>query len=229
LLEEHLSRQDREHDPDRFWDHALQRDSSISRHASAAQPQPSRNASARDAVVDLRMPTSTRRAAYGRRIERCSRESSAVRPSYELHLYESVECRDAAMRTIRGSELPDPITKLTWGTPSPSPPPSPRGRLEDGDVVAVSVDVESAAGTVRNASRLPVCVQPDSRPDISIALATGRTHVGRVGGTSHQRVPLRSAPPPPPVMAAPAPSRWAPRWRRPAAASRGDDARRPID
>jgi len=105
------------------------------------------------------------------------RERSVRRPDqYELHVYETVALRDGDHANNPWlQELPDPITKLTWGHGlAIAPAVADRLGVQDGDVVAVTgreVRVE-----------LPVWRQPGQSPaTVSIALGYGRTHAGRVG------------------------------------------------
>ena len=95
---------------------------------------------------------------------------------YELHLYESVTQRDGRHANNPWlQELPDPITKLTWGHGLVMAPATARRLdVEDGDVVAVS------GGAVR--VELPAFVQPGQSPGtVSMALGYGRTHAGKAG------------------------------------------------
>ncbi len=97
---------------------------------------------------------------------------------FELHLYETVALRDGRHANNPWlQELPDPITKLTWGHGlAVAPAAAERLGVRDGDVVAVS------GGAVR--VELPVCMQPGQSPGtVSIALGYGRTRAGKVGGS----------------------------------------------
>jgi Fe-S-cluster-containing dehydrogenase component len=106
--------------------------------------------------------------------ERLSAPHAADR--FELHLYETVGLRDGAHANNPWlQELPDPVTKVTWGNyASIAPAAAARLGIADGDVVTVD-----AAGT---RIELPAHVQPgQSATTISIALGYGRTRAGRVG------------------------------------------------
>jgi molybdopterin-containing oxidoreductase family iron-sulfur binding subunit len=94
----------------------------------------------------------------------------------EAHLHETVAQRDGRHANNPWlQELPDPITKLTWGHAlAVAPAAAARLGVLDGDVVAVS------SGAVR--VELPVCIQPGQAPGtVSIALGYGRTRSGKVG------------------------------------------------
>ncbi|HEY3159563.1 MAG TPA: 4Fe-4S dicluster domain-containing protein [Vicinamibacterales bacterium] len=96
---------------------------------------------------------------------------------YELHLYETVGQRDGAHANNPWlQELPDPVSKVTWGNyAAVAPSFASRLGVSSGDVVALD------AGTGR--IELPVCVQPGQSPRaISVALGYGRRRAGRVGG-----------------------------------------------
>ena len=95
---------------------------------------------------------------------------------YELHLYETVALRSGHHANNPWlQELPDPITKLTWGHGlAIAPEVADRLGVHDGDVVAVTsreLRVE-----------LPVWRQPGQSPAaVSIAIGYGRTGAGPVG------------------------------------------------
>ena len=94
----------------------------------------------------------------------------------ELHLYEPVGVRDGAHANNPWlQELPDPVSKVTWGNyAAVAPALASRLGLADGDVVAI----EKGERRVE----LPVLVQPGQSPaTISVALGYGRTRGGRVG------------------------------------------------
>jgi molybdopterin-containing oxidoreductase family iron-sulfur binding subunit len=105
------------------------------------------------------------------------RELSVRRPDeYELHVYETVALRDGHHANNPWlQELPDPITKLTWGHGvAIAPAVADRLELQDGDLVSVT------SGEVR--VELPAWRQPGQSPTtVSIARGYGRTHAGRVG------------------------------------------------
>jgi molybdopterin-containing oxidoreductase family iron-sulfur binding subunit len=143
-----------------FWDGALQRGVTRLPRAGAGKEVP---------VPDF---TGDWQAA--------AREIGAVaRPvegTYELHLYESVPLRDGRHANNPWlQELPDPITKLTWGNAAAvAPATAARLGLANGDVVSLRAE----GATIE----LPVFVQPGQDPrTISVALGHGRRAVGKAG------------------------------------------------
>jgi Fe-S-cluster-containing dehydrogenase component len=110
---------------------------------------------------------------------------AARRPDrYELALFESVALRDGRHANNPWlQELPDPMTRITWGNVAAIAPSLAAERgLETGDVVAIA----TGAGRLQ----LPVFVQPGQQArTISVALGHGRTRVGkagdRVGGNAY--------------------------------------------
>jgi molybdopterin-containing oxidoreductase family iron-sulfur binding subunit len=95
---------------------------------------------------------------------------------FELHAYETVALRDGRHANNPWlQELPDPITKVTWGNYAAiAPAVGDRLGVKDGEVVAVS------NGDTR--LELPVCRQPGQSPaTVSIARGYGRSAAGRVG------------------------------------------------
>ncbi len=168
-------RQQKEQNFDRFWDHALQlgfvdvgNGSDDTDRESASTPAPPFAADLQAAIVSLRTDRYLTRAEQS--------EPSDEHEHYELQLYESIGLRDGRHANNPWlQEMPDPITKLTWGhAVAIAPATAARLALEEGDVIAVS-----------NESRrveLPIVIQPGQSPTtLSIALGYGRTQVGRVG------------------------------------------------
>ena len=95
---------------------------------------------------------------------------------YEVHLYETVGVRDGAHANNPWlQELPDPVTKVTWGNYAAiAPAVASRLGIATGDVVAIDT------GTAR--VEVPAYVQAGQSPRvISLAVGYGRTRVGRVG------------------------------------------------
>jgi molybdopterin-containing oxidoreductase family iron-sulfur binding subunit len=95
---------------------------------------------------------------------------------YEVQLYESVALRDGRHANNPWlQELPDPISKVTWGNyAAVAPATAAKIKLTDGDVVRLKTD----AGQIE----VPVFIQPGQRPGtISVALGYGRNKVGRAG------------------------------------------------
>jgi len=95
---------------------------------------------------------------------------------YELQLYESVALRDGRHANNPWlQELPDPISKTTWGNFAAMAPAAARELgLREGDVVSLRTDQAQIS--------LPVFVQPgQDAHTISIALGYGRKRVGKAG------------------------------------------------
>jgi Fe-S-cluster-containing dehydrogenase component/anaerobic selenocysteine-containing dehydrogenase len=153
-------RQDRYATFDEFWDHAL--------HDGVFALAP-RAASARRFAGDWHEAG----AAILREHERSAEGQGADR--FEVHLYETVGLRDGAHANNPWlQELPDPVTKVTWGNyAAVAPAVASRLGLASGDVVVLE------AGATR--VEMPVQVQPgQSSRTISVALGYGRTAAGRV-------------------------------------------------
>src|SRR5262249_38736359 len=96
--------------------------------------------------------------------------------TYELHLYESVGLRCGRHANNPWlADLPDPLTKVTWGNVATIAPSTGRKLgVTEGDVISL----RTANGNVE----VPVFLQPgqDTRT-ISVALGHGRKNVGKVG------------------------------------------------
>ena len=95
---------------------------------------------------------------------------------YELHFYESVALRDGRHANNPWlQELPDPISKVTWGNcAAVAPKLADSLGLRDGDVVSLKTD--------QGQIELPSFIQPGQNDrTISIALGYGRTHAGKAG------------------------------------------------
>jgi molybdopterin-containing oxidoreductase family iron-sulfur binding subunit len=106
--------------------------------------------------------------------------------SYELHLCESVPLRDGRHANNPWlQELPDPITKVTWGNCAAVSPQLARHlEVKEGDVLSIK------SGSAEIA--LPVFIQPgqDGRT-VSVALGYGRDKAGRVAsGVGANAFPL---------------------------------------
>jgi molybdopterin-containing oxidoreductase family iron-sulfur binding subunit len=116
-------------------------------------------------------------AAAARIRDEIRREPPGGQPDhFELHVFETVALRDGRHANNPWlQELPDPITKLTWGHGlAIAPVVADRLGLQDGEVVKVT------GGGAR--VELPVWRQPGQRSTtVSIALGYGRTHAGPVG------------------------------------------------
>jgi molybdopterin-containing oxidoreductase family iron-sulfur binding subunit len=146
---------------DEFWDHSL--------HDGVFVPPP-RTASPPRFEADV--------TAAAASVVRDHGQSLAGRHAdrYEVHLYETVALRDGAQANNPWlQELPDPVSKVTWGNyASIAPAVASRLGVDNGDIVALD------DGTRR--IEVPVHVQPGQSPRaISIAVGYGRTRAGRVG------------------------------------------------
>jgi molybdopterin-containing oxidoreductase family iron-sulfur binding subunit len=156
-------RQQAEPDFDRFWDRTLQA-------GFIELPVEPGTWNQEPPAVDVAGAAETIRSRHAQP------NSRADDSRFSLHLYESVVLRDGRHANNPWlQELPDPITKITWGhTVAIAPPVAQRLGLADGDVVRV----RSARGAVE----LPASVQPGQCPTtVSIALGYGRRRAGRVG------------------------------------------------
>jgi Fe-S-cluster-containing dehydrogenase component/anaerobic selenocysteine-containing dehydrogenase len=103
-------------------------------------------------------------------------ESARADDHYELHFYESVALRDGRHANNPWlQELPDPITKVTWGNyAAVSPKLARKLGLSEGDVVSLK--------TEKGRLQLPVFLQPGQHEkSISVALGYGRKQVGKAG------------------------------------------------
>jgi molybdopterin-containing oxidoreductase family iron-sulfur binding subunit len=144
-----------------FWDHSLER-GFVDLGVSAEQAPASPDAAWRDA---LRTLDEEHRQARDRGPDR-----------YELSLFESVALRDGRHANNPWlQELPDPITKVSWGNVAAvSAQLAGELGLAEGDVVSLAT--ESAR------IELPVFVQPGQEArTISVALGHGRTRAGKAG------------------------------------------------
>jgi len=94
----------------------------------------------------------------------------------EVHLYEGVALRDGSHAGNPWlQELPDPVSKVTWGNYAAiAPALARRAGISDGDVVLIQGESSRL--------ELPAMVQPGQSPfAVSIALGYGRTAAGHVG------------------------------------------------
>lgn len=139
---------------DSFWDHTLQR--GVVTLPSAAAAPGSFHGDWKEAARKI------------------TKQSSAKDDSLELHFYESVALRDGRQANNPWlQELPDPISKVTWGNyAAVAPSLAARMGLSNGHVVSLK--------TEKGQIELPAFIQPgqDSRT-ISIALGYGRTAAGK--------------------------------------------------
>jgi molybdopterin-containing oxidoreductase family iron-sulfur binding subunit len=150
-------RQRAEADFDRFWDDTL-----------------------KSGIFNIPPPPSAIRftgdlESAARRVRETQQRTLSTSDHYEVHLYETVGQRDGRHANNPWlQELPDPVTKLTWGHAlAVTPATATRLGVREGDVVAVR-----GASSVE----LPVVIQPGQAPGtVSIALGYGRTRAGKVG------------------------------------------------
>jgi len=97
---------------------------------------------------------------------------------YELHFYESVALRDGRHANNPWlQELPDPVSKVTWGNyAAVAPKLAEKLGLKQDDVLRLKTD--------RGEIELPVFLQPGQEArTISVAMGYGRTHVGKAGNS----------------------------------------------
>jgi molybdopterin-containing oxidoreductase family iron-sulfur binding subunit len=149
---------------DGFWDSTLERGLlDLGAPAQAPAAAPDTGGDWRGAVATLR--DEAQRASPGERGDR-----------YELAMFESIALRDGRHANNPWlQELPDPITKITWGNVAAiAPSLADRLGLRDGDVVKLT----TAAGTIE----VPVFQQPGQHPrTLSVALGYGRKQAGKAG------------------------------------------------
>jgi Fe-S-cluster-containing dehydrogenase component/anaerobic selenocysteine-containing dehydrogenase len=161
-------KQQRFHSFDEFWDHALHDGVFVDPAPSAARPH---GGSGANAVI-----TSVRSAVRAIALDRQRAADARASDRYDLHLYETVGLRDGRHANNPWlQELPDPVTKVTWGNYVVLAPSTATALgVASGDVVRV------AAGD--RVCELPAHVQPGQAPrTVSIALGYGRERAGRVG------------------------------------------------
>jgi molybdopterin-containing oxidoreductase family iron-sulfur binding subunit len=147
------------HDPDSFWEQSLQR---------GVLALPSSGASAPAHRGDWKAAASAILQAHQR--------TARADDRYELHFYENVAARDGRHANNPWlQELPDPISKVTWGNYAAiSPQLAEKLSVREGDVVRLSAD--------RGELELPAFIQPGQEArTISVALGYGRKQVGKVG------------------------------------------------
>jgi molybdopterin-containing oxidoreductase family iron-sulfur binding subunit len=147
---------------DAFWDRCLER-GTVVLAAPVAPPASSLRPVWQEAAKSV--------------VEEYKQARAARRPDrYELHLYESVALRDGRHANNPWlQELPDPMTKVTWGNVAAvAPALAERLELVTGDVVSIKTETAEI--------ELPVVVQPGQEGrTISIAIGYGRQRVGKAG------------------------------------------------
>jgi molybdopterin-containing oxidoreductase family iron-sulfur binding subunit len=175
---------------DELWDRSLERGVLELQEAPAsALGAPAAIASGTAAASAVTLPEAARREG----LEAAVRGLAAAAPTrraageLEVRFYPSVALRDGRWANNPWlQELPDPLSKMTWGNWIAVPPAlATRSGIADGDVVALA-----AGGAVLE---LPAVVQP-GLPDgaVAVALGYGRTHAGKVAdGVGKNAFPLR--------------------------------------
>jgi MoCo/4Fe-4S cofactor protein with predicted Tat translocation signal len=151
------------------------------------------NAALHDGVLQRDLPSVPAPALRAEAVTQASRAAEAVRPvtGFELVLAPSTELWDGRYANNPWlQELPDPITKNTWGNPLlVSVADAKRLGLDNGDLVRLTVDGQSL--------ETPVVVQPGQAAGVlSLSLGYGRkaTILGRTVGQN--AYPLLGADPP---------------------------------
>jgi len=169
-------RQDRYRDFDDFWDRSLEAG------GCSLPPVPSQPVADRG---DLAPAVALVLAAHQTAL--AARRQGGI----EVRLHEKVALRDGRNANNPWlQELPDPVTKVTWGNyVSVSPRMATELRLAEGDVVALHGS--SAPGNTARLE-LPVQIQPGQPAGaVSVALGYGRTAAGKVGnGVGANAFPL---------------------------------------
>jgi len=149
-------------DFDSFWDRALEQ-GTVDVGAGS--------------MVSLDRSAADWRAAAATLVEENRRARASRQPNrLELACFESVAMRDGSHANNPWlQELPDPITKVTWGNAAViAPELATTLGVSEGDVVALT--------TGRGRVELPVFVQPGQEPrTVSVALGHGRSRVGKAG------------------------------------------------
>jgi Fe-S-cluster-containing dehydrogenase component len=114
--------------------------------------------------------------AVDRILKQAGETSADVDKSFELHFHETVPMRDGRHANNPWlQELPDPITKVTWGNYAAMAPWTAKQLgVDQGDVIRLKAGPRQL--------ELPAFVQPgQERRTISVALGHGRQQVGRAG------------------------------------------------
>jgi MoCo/4Fe-4S cofactor protein with predicted Tat translocation signal len=173
-------RQNRDRDFDTFWDRSLEAGGvSLAPADSPTTPLPGAADLARDAPALLAEMTAL---LDGHRQALAARQGGGT----EVRLHEKVALRDGRQANNPWlQELPDPVTKVTWGNyVSISPKTAAELGLAEGDVVALRGREQKI--------ELPVQIQPGQPAGaVSVALGYGRTAAGKVGnGVGANAFPL---------------------------------------
>ncbi|HEY7401884.1 MAG TPA: TAT-variant-translocated molybdopterin oxidoreductase [Candidatus Angelobacter sp.] len=127
-------------------------------------------------ATEPRIQGNWRAAVHSIREDQAKHRQAGSADRYELDLYESVALRDGRHANNPWlQELPDPISKVTWGNCAAiAPATAAKLKLTDGDVVRLR--------TVTQQIEVPIFIQPGQHAQtISVALGHGRNKVGRAG------------------------------------------------
>jgi len=169
-------RQDERRDFDDFWDRSLEAGGFA---LPSIGPSPGPIA---EAGTDLTQAVAAILAVHQQAL--AARRAGGI----EVRLYEKVALRDGRHANNPWlQELPDPVSKVTWGNyVSVAPRTATELGLAEGDVVALRTADRAAA------LELPVQIQPGQPAGaVSVALGYGRTAAGRVGnGVGANAFPL---------------------------------------
>src|SRR5215203_4325797 len=170
---EMFPRQDRWASFDEFWDHSLQEGGFETAAEEAGTVSPADRTDLAACAAAILADRATAHAERG----------------LEVRLYEKVGLRDGRHANNPWlQELPDPVTRVTWGNYlSVAPALAAEQGLEEGDVVLLRG--LRGGGTILE---LPLHVQPGQpRQAVSVALGYGRTRAGKVGdGVGANAFPL---------------------------------------
>ncbi|HET6284325.1 MAG TPA: 4Fe-4S dicluster domain-containing protein, partial [Polyangia bacterium] len=164
----------REQSFDGFWDETLQR-GTVDLPGTPAVPRT--QAVPRMRKFEKRLLASV--AALAAALPQETADGNANDPCCELHLFEGVALRDGRHANNPWlQELPDPITRTTWGNVAIVPPElARRMQLVSGDLVSLRVGVREIT--------LPAFVQPGQhRRTVSVALGYGRRAAGPAGNNA---------------------------------------------
>ncbi|WNG49451.1 4Fe-4S dicluster domain-containing protein [Archangium minus] len=132
--------------------------------------------SVRQGVVVVLPPATTEAPAFRPESVAALKGSAVTAGELELVLYQKVGLRDGALANNGWLlEMPDPISKATWGNYlCVAPSTASKLGISDGQVVEVGFGGRTLA--------VPALVQPGTHPRaLGLAMGYGRTKVGRIG------------------------------------------------
>ncbi|WP_257455210.1 TAT-variant-translocated molybdopterin oxidoreductase [Archangium lipolyticum] len=139
--------------------------------------QPFWDEAVRQGVVVVLPPSASEAPAFrAESVAAALAGASSAEGEYELVLYQKVALRDGALANNGWlQEMPDPISKATWGNYlCVAPSTATKLGISDGQVVKVSAGGKTLA--------VPALVQPGTHPRaLGLAMGYGRTKVGRIG------------------------------------------------